>query len=205
MAMHSYSSARWHFPPAAVFDKDGRPLLSWRVLLLPYLEEEALYKRFHLDEPWDSPHNIKLLDQMPDVFAIPAEGIGERADSHSTFFQVFVGPGAAFEGREGIEYSNQYRDFPDGTSNTILVFTASRAVPWTKPEDVTYAPDQPLPPLGLHHIFWGDRHRPIPPTLMFVTADGNSNYLDLDLTSEKTLRALITRNGKDEPGPDWRR
>ena len=58
-------------PPAAICDKRGKPLLSWRVLILPYLEQDALFKEFKLDEPWDSEHNKKLLKKMPKVYAIP--------------------------------------------------------------------------------------------------------------------------------------
>jgi hypothetical protein len=83
-------------------------------------------------------------------------------------------------------------DFPDGTSNTIFIAEAARAVPWTKPEDLPYAPDQPLPPLG--GLLWGG---------YFVAfGDGSVRRLYRE-PSEATLRALITRNGGDEPGPDW--
>ncbi len=64
-AMLRYHEDKGHFPPAATYDKEGKPLLSWRVALLPYLRHEKLYEQFHLDEPWDSEHNIKLLPQMP--------------------------------------------------------------------------------------------------------------------------------------------
>ena len=70
IVMQTYSDVNnGRLAPAAVFDKDGKPLLSWRVLMLPYLEQDALYKEFHLDEPWDSDHNKKLLEKMPPLFA----------------------------------------------------------------------------------------------------------------------------------------
>ncbi|MFO0845686.1 MAG: sigma-70 family RNA polymerase sigma factor [Gemmataceae bacterium] len=93
LAMHNYHDANGQFPPAAVTDRAGKPLLSWRVLLLPYLGQEALYKEFRLNEPWDSPTNKKLLARMPPVFT----PVGEKAQvANSTFYQVFVGPGAVY-------------------------------------------------------------------------------------------------------------
>ena len=73
MAMQDYHTEHRTFPSAASRDEDGKPLLSWRVALLPYLEQKALYDRFHHDEPWDSPHNITLLEQMPQVYRVPWE------------------------------------------------------------------------------------------------------------------------------------
>jgi hypothetical protein len=95
LAMHSYSAMHGHLPPAAIYDKDDKPLLSWRVLLLPYLEQNTLYKEFHLNEPWDSEHNKQLLTKMPKLFAGPDE---KALAAHETHYQVFVGKGTAFEG-----------------------------------------------------------------------------------------------------------
>ena len=68
LALRSYNDAYGHFPPAAVSDKSGKPLLSWRVLMLPWIQQGKLFKEFHLDEPWDSDHNKKLLEKMPPLF-----------------------------------------------------------------------------------------------------------------------------------------
>jgi hypothetical protein len=187
-AMHSYHDKHRALPPHAVFDRQGRPLLSWRVLLLPYLGQEDLYKQFKLDEPWDSSRNRLLLEKMPAVYLHPLRAA--RGEPFTTNCQVFVGKGAAFEGERGLRIP---RDFPDGTSQTILIVEAARAVPWTKPEDLPYAPDWPLPRLG--GFFRGDG-------FYVACADGSPRYL-LQETSEATLRALITRNGRDKPGADW--
>jgi hypothetical protein len=119
----------------------GNALLSWRVALLPFLDENELYKQFHLNEPWDSPHNKKLLAKMPSVFAPP--GVKTR-EPYMTFYQVFVGDNAAFEKHQALRVS----DIVDGTSNTLLIVEAGNAVPWTKPEDLHFAADEPLPELG---------------------------------------------------------
>src|SRR4051794_32667612 len=98
--MHNYSSAHGSLPPPAVYGKDGRPLLSWRVAILPFIEQDDLYKQFRLDEPWDSPHNRRLLPKMPKLYA-PFDG-SRTTQPHTTFYQVFVGKGTAFEGTKGL-------------------------------------------------------------------------------------------------------
>jgi hypothetical protein len=170
-----------------VYGKRGKALHSWRVLLLPYLEQEKLYRRFKLDEPWDSPHNLQLLPLMPAVYA-PPPGKLSRMPAHHTACHVFVGRGAAFEGRKGLRLPD---DFPDGRSNTFLVVEAGQPVPWTKPQELRYAPDRPLP--DLTGIF-DDGFRA-------VMADGSARFIKKEI-SETTLRAAITRNGGDTLGPD---
>src|SRR5262249_38557599 len=93
---------------------DGKPLLSWRMLLLPYLDQKELYKEFKLDEPWDSTHNRKLLAKAPAVF-LPVRGAGDAKDS--TFFQVFTGKAAMFEGRAGVRIADINRGRANGGQN----------------------------------------------------------------------------------------
>ena len=175
-------------PPAVVYGKDGRPLYSWRVLLLPYIEQEPLYKEFHLDEPWDSPHNIALLPRMPGTYAAPGSK-KSKIPPHHTVFHVFVGKGTAFEGREGVRFPGS---FLDGASQTILLIEAGEPVPWTMPEELVYDPNGPLPEL---RSLFKDGFR-------VGMGDGSMHYVRKNI-SEATLRAAITRNGNDVLGPDW--
>src|SRR2546425_3852080 len=115
MAMHNYHDLHGRLPAAAVCGKDGQPVLSWRVAILPFIEFEGLYNEFHFDEPWDSPHNIRLLPRMPKTYASQRYK-GDPAPPGYTYLHVFVGEGTAFEGPEGLRLPD---DFPDGTSNTI--------------------------------------------------------------------------------------
>jgi hypothetical protein len=186
--MLNYQQGHGRLPSAVVYGEDGTSLYSWRVLLLPYIEQDGLYKEFHLDESWDSPHNIQLLPKMPRIYAPPGRK-AKTVPAYHTVCHVFVGKGAAFEGREGL---NLAADFPDGTSNTVLVVEAGEPVPWSKPDDLRYDPDGPLPPL---RCLFRDGFR-----AGFV--DGSRHWLP-KTASEATLRALITRNGGDKPGLDW--
>jgi uncharacterized protein (TIGR03067 family) len=142
LAMHSYHDTYKHLPTAAIYSKDGKPLLSWRVAVLPYIEELVLYRQFKLDEPWDSPHNKKLLARMPKLYE-PVRG--KTQQPHATYYQVFFGPGTAFEGTKKLQFG---KDFPDGLSNTLMIVEAGEAVPWTKPADLPYDPQKDLPKLG---------------------------------------------------------
>lgn len=193
--MHDYADEHGNrFPPAAAYDKQGRPLLSWRVLLLPYLEAGGLYKQFRLTESWDSPHNLALLPRMPRIYGLP-QGlpITIQAEPSSTFYQVFTGKGTAFEGTQGLRLSD---DFPDGISTTILVVEAGEAVSWTKPADLVYEADQPLPALG--GIFTGEgRFSLFGPNRAkgFHVALGDTTIRFLtSAVSESTLRDAITRD-----------
>jgi hypothetical protein len=177
LAMHNYHDQYGVLPPAAVYSKDGRPLLSWRVLLLPFLDQEELFREFKLDQPWDSPHNRKLLARMPAVYAAPKV---RTKEPHATFYQVFTGKGTIFEGVRGTRLT----DITDGTSQTILLIEAAAPVPWTKPADLAYDAKKPLPRLG--GIF--------PDGFYFARADGSVSFCKRRY-HEDVLRAMITRNG----------
>lgn len=176
LAMHNYLDTYKAFPPAAIRGKDGKLLLSWRVAILPYIEELPLYQQFKLDEPWDSAHNKKLLEKMPKIYA-PVNG--QTKEPHATYYQVFTGPGTAFEGPKGLPIS----EFQDGTSNTVLVVEAGVAVPWSKPEDLTYRPKQDLPKLG--GLFTDGFNAAL--------ADGSVRWIRRNF-DVPTFRLFITRN-----------
>ncbi|QDU19330.1 DUF1559 family PulG-like putative transporter [Urbifossiella limnaea] len=179
LAMHNYHDTLGSLPPAAVVDRAGRPLLSWRVLILPYIEHQQLYNQFKLDEAWDGPTNKKLLDKMPRVFALPQQ-FATKAKATETHYQAFVGKGAAFDVLKG----PRLIDFTDGTSNTLLVATAATPVPWTKPDDMAFDPAADMTAkLGY-----------FPDVAHAVIGDGSVRALRKTI-DRRTLAALITRSG----------
>jgi RNA polymerase sigma factor (sigma-70 family) len=274
LAVLNYNDACGYLPPPAITDKNGKPLLSWRVAILPFIEQEALYKQFKLDEPWDSPHNKKLLARMPKVFG----PVVKNHPRYSTFYQYVVGPEAVFTrwtgqpaprpgggtgfgggmrgttgygggvppgiipgggGRPGSggagmgagsggppgggsagmrpagpggmsgmggtggmagmppagagdERVRIPASIPDGTSNTLLIVEAGKAVPWTKPEDVHYHPRKPLPKLGGYF------------SKVFLAARADGAVIAIPkAVDQATLRALITPAGGEVL--DWKK
>jgi hypothetical protein len=192
LALHMFHDTYKRFPPAAICDKQtGKPLLSWRVALLPYVEQSALYKQFKLDEPWDSPHNKKLAEMVVPIYAPPG---AKDSEAYKTFYRVFVAPrGSAMQ---TAWQTTPNKDAPfgalgekfftirDGTSNTLGVVEAGEAVPWSKPEELVYDAKKPVPKLG--GLFKDGFHA--------AMADG-SVYFFSNRIEEGTLRALITANG----------
>jgi RNA polymerase sigma factor (sigma-70 family) len=174
VAMHNHEAAYKVFPGPAIFSENGKPLLSWRVALLPFLRQHDLYKQFRVGEPWDSDHNKKLLEKMPDVYRSPG-----AKDPTATHYQVFVGPRTIFEGPRGIGFAQ----IPDGTSYTLMVVEAAAAVPWTKPEDLAYAATGKIPDLGGVH----------PGVFYALFADGSVHALKQRFEPQD-LRIAITRD-----------
>jgi len=146
LAMLNDEAAHRKFPAPAICDELGKPLLSWRVAMLPYMEEQELYERFRLDEPWDSDHNRKLIPLLPAAYQDPAATPDEIARG-LTSYQMLRGRWTAFPSNsEG----PRLQSITDGLARTLAVVEVSRqkAVPWTKPEDLTFDKDKPLDGLG---------------------------------------------------------
>lgn len=171
IAIHNYHDVHGKLPQNIV-DKDGRPLLSWRVELLPYIEQWNLYKQLKLDEPWDSADNKKVLVQMPDVFRVGFEA----KDETRTYYQAFAGKGTLFEPGKKMTFAQ----VTDGLSNTLAVVEAGPPVAWTQPIDIDYHPKNPIPKL----------EGPFSNTLIAATGDGAAHSFRRDL-DEKSLRRLI--------------
>jgi Protein of unknown function (DUF1559) len=157
LALWDYEDSLGRPPPLAVCRPDGTPLLSWRVLLLPYLEQQTLFREFKLDEPWDGLHNIRLLDRIPSVYRSPYPP--PAGSPTATPYQMLIGPGTLWEGWNPVGQRPRL-EFPVWPTTTqvamfdppfrlkdlrerggvILAVEAAEGVPWTKPADLNYSP-----------------------------------------------------------------
>ncbi|MCA9269632.1 MAG: DUF1559 domain-containing protein, partial [Planctomycetales bacterium] len=187
LALHVHHDATRAFPPAARKTADGKPGLSWRVQILPYIEEDALYREFHLDEPWDSDHNKKLLERMPATFRSPAS---TAPPGYTNYLGVGGDDGIFAPSEKGIRMA----EVRDGTSNTVMTVEVSdaAAVPWTKPDD--FVPNGMKPSAGLGGMWSGN-------IFLAGFADGSVRTLSASL-NRKTLNAYFTKSGGEVVGTD---
>jgi hypothetical protein len=178
LALHNFHDAHGRFP-TDVRDKDGKPLLSWRVQILPYIEQDKLYKQFKLDEPWDSDNNKKLIAQMPKTLRSPRQG---DTTKDKTTYLAPLGKGFIWDDPKGIKIF----EIADGTSNTIVLVEADdeRSVIWSKPEDITIDVKNPFNGL-LGHYTDG---------IHIAMADGSVRFMKKNV-DPKTLWAMFTRDG----------
>jgi Protein of unknown function (DUF1559)/Domain of unknown function (DUF4190) len=176
LGMHNYADQHGALPPAGGGAAPGSQL-SWRVRILPMIEEQALYEQFHLDEPWDSEHNRTLLAKMPNVFRSPNEDL----PAGQTHYLAVTGPGTAFDDPA---VGRAMRDFRDGISNTILVVEADQGVEWTRPDDWQFDPAAPTGGLGKLR----------PRGFLAAFADGHIEFMSDD-TPASAVGALMTREG----------
>ena len=187
LASLNYESAYRKFPSNfSQENPDAGENLSWRVHILPFIEEGALYEQFNLDEPWDSPNNIKLLPLMPAMYGHPQV---ELPEGHTVYHFPSSSPSNEtpsflVDGERGIGFSS----LADGSSNTIMVIESdeSAAVPWTKPQDWKFDPDDPHRATG----------RNFPGGFLIGFCDGSVTFISED-TSDEELRALLTRSAGD--------
>jgi hypothetical protein len=186
LAIHNFHDVNGRLP-ADIVDKDGKPLLSWRAELLPYLEHDQLWRRLDRTKAWDDPANKEVLDHMPTYYQMTARDAG----TGKTYFQMFTapkaGPGSPLlvPGRK-----TTLANINDGTSNTLMVVEAADPVVWLKPGDIPFDPKN-LPKLG----------SPTRGQFPVLFCDGSVRELQRSKLTDDILRALITINGGEPVAP----
>jgi hypothetical protein len=183
-ALTNYHEVHGHYPPAYIADKDGKPMHSWRVLILPFMEYEALYKEYDFNEPWNGPHNSKLADKMPESFHMPSE----PSSTCMTNIVAITGPGTAFPGPR----STRKEEFTDGLDKTILLAEITDSnINWLEPRDLNVeemsfvANDRSKPSIS--------SSRQKGPYVVF--ADSIHTHWISPSLSPETLKALTTISG----------
>ena len=187
LALHNYHDVYQCFPPAYLTDSEGRPAHSWRVLILPFLDEQALYDLYRFDEPWNGPNNSKLLDSMPTVFACPIfcnSSVASAKDAkHLTTYMAINDSGAAFDGPN----AHRIQQFSDGTSNTIMATEVRQfANIWMAPDDISTS--QFKTEIRESEGSNPGNHKD---GLQVLMADGSTRFLPYNI-DEESLDALAT-------------
>ena len=188
LAVHNYCSMYEDRLPTAIVDDQKKPLLSIRVQLLPYMEEDGLYRMLDKKQAWDAAPNKPLLTPRPRFLADP-QNPGLTPDA--TPYRFFVGPNTIWS-EPGQQTRYSIANLPDGTSNTILCVGATDGVPWSKPEELTYVPNQTIAKLG-------------PPGKNFIIVamcDGSVRFVSKSI-SDQTFRNAVNPADGNLLGPDW--
>jgi len=197
LALHNYHDTYGCFPPAYVADGNGRPMHSWRVLILPFIDQTPLYNKYRFDEPWDGPNNRQLADMIVPVYNCPSDERGgdKHDDKHASTmasYLAIVGPEAAWPGSLAMTLS----DFEDGTSNTLLVVeVANSGIHWMEPRDLHVLQMAPTINAKAGQGI-SSRHKAGAHAL---AADGSVRFFPDNLTADQ-IRAWLTSAGGDESG-----
>jgi type II secretory pathway pseudopilin PulG len=186
LALHNYHDTYGVFPPAYIADETGKPMHSWRVLILPYLDQMPLYAQYRFDEPWDGPNNSRLLPSMPPIYRCPSD---ESPGATTTSYAGVYGPKSVFRGAVPVTMT----DIKDGTSNTLAVGEVKGAtIPWMQPTDV----DVTLHPTIGDPAGFGSPHTG---GAQFILMDGSVRFIS-ESVNLPTLQALYTIDGGEPVG-----
>ncbi|MFH1923964.1 MAG: DUF1559 domain-containing protein [Planctomycetota bacterium] len=184
IAMHNYHDTYRCLPPAVITDEDGQPMRSWRVAILPFIEQAPLYDQYDFSEPWDGPNNRALEGAFPDTYRCPSDTASGPLDAG---YVMIVGEGTL--GGEPNELV-KFADVKDGTSNTILAIeVAGSGIHWMEPRDLTVEEAVTFitnpGATGLLHVHPGG--------VNVLMADGSVRFLP-ESTDPETVRLLLLRD-----------
>lgn len=190
LALRNYASDYGTLPPAYVSDADGKPMYSWRVLILPFVDRRDLFEQYDFNQPWNSPKNQRLAQTLR-FYQCPSDPGAESSDM--TSYVAVVGAATAWPGNTG----RAVEDFPEPDRTILLVEVANSGIHWTQPRDVTIADlagfvRQPGPDgqSGIHVLPGGYFHHD-DRGIQVAMADGSVRFLPANLPAA-TLEDLLT-------------
>lgn len=191
LAMHNFQSEHGHFPPAYIADENGKPMHSWRVLLLPYLDRQDLFERYSMKEPWDGPNNQKLADEFVEVFSCPSHD-QRHGESNCTSYCIVTGEGTMFDADRTVDFS----DIRDGSSNTVVLLEVNRTdIHWMEPRDLTV--DEAV---GVFEQVSNSEQDGNHPGLQNVAfADGSTRTLTTSTTGNELLNLFLIADESGDP------
>jgi prepilin-type processing-associated H-X9-DG protein len=182
LAFHNYHDAWGTLPPAWLADTEGQPLVSWRVLLAPYLEAEDVLNAYDMTQPWDSASNQLLVERIPSAYRSPSASMSQTTSD----VYVVTGQGFIFDGTQSVRFT----DIVDGLASTIIaVEVVGHPVNWTEPRDFTETDLD------------GGLLSPGASGINVLMADGSVRYLDASMINSATLRPYFTRDGSEVVPP----
>ncbi len=187
LAFHNYHDVYGTLPPAYIPDEDGKPMHSWRVLILPFMEQTRIYDQYRFDEPWDSSHNQAVTSVPLPAYNCPSDPGSASPSSMTTNYMVVTGKGTVFEDAKAARFS----DIADGTSNTLLVVeVAGTNTHWAAPVDldagnIAYPLGSGVPTSP------GSRH---PGGMNTAFCDGSVHFL-ADSLAPQIFQALLSKAG----------
>jgi hypothetical protein len=192
LAMHMYHEQYQCFPPAYIADKNGRPMHSWRVLLLPFMEQEGLYEQYDFKEPWNGPNNSRLVNMIDNVYVYRCPSEDSTVNRSETSYVMIVGPGTISDGPTPTRISQ----ITDGTSNTImLVEVTGSGIHWAEPRDLKVE-EVAFGINGGAGNGIGSRH---PSVANVLLCDGTVRSIDESIDPE-LLRGMTTVAGGEDVG-----
>jgi len=190
LALHAYEGTYGTFPPAYIPDEDGKPMHSWRVLILPFLEHQGLHKQYDFNEPWDSPANRAVTDTVIPVFRCPSSP--DSVASALTNYMVITGPGTMFDGSKAAKLA----DIKDGALSTILVVEVTgTGTKWAEPVDLDASKVSPPFSAGTP----GNASSHHPGGMNAAMCDGSVHFVS-DSIARQDFDALITKSGGEQAG-----
>jgi prepilin-type processing-associated H-X9-DG protein len=186
LALQNYHDKYGRFPPAVVYDANGKPMHSWRTLILPEIEEGPLFQQYRMDEPWDSPHNKKVTQAQIQCFQCPDD---KNVGKFDTSYVALIGPDSVWSGEDGAKGS----EVTDGTAQTMVVIEMKNSgIHWAEPRDL----DLDALPTKFNKRKLGEMLSPHKHGVITVYADGHVEVIPFDATVED-LKAAVSKSQGD--------